>query len=108
MSEVKMLGRHADHTSISRGGEYFSVSLPKLKFEIVVADRRVRRTVQAIVGRARTGRTTTAGCSLLQFKRRFAFAPGSEGSLPSEVRLTTRMETTDLICGSHLTPNALK
>jgi nitrogen regulatory protein P-II 1 len=56
VSEVKMLGRTVDHTAMSRGGEYFSDFLPKLKFEIVVADSRVRRTVQAIVGKARTGR----------------------------------------------------
>jgi len=56
VSEVKMLGRRADHTSISSRGEYFSDFLPKLKFEIVVADNRVRRTVQAIVRKARTGR----------------------------------------------------
>src|SRR5258708_26474169 len=43
VSEVKMLGRRANHTSISSGGEYFSDFLPKLKFEIVVADNRVRR-----------------------------------------------------------------
>jgi nitrogen regulatory protein P-II 1 len=30
--------------------------LPKLKFEIVVADNRLRRTIQAIVGKTRTGR----------------------------------------------------
>jgi nitrogen regulatory protein P-II 1 len=56
VSEVKMLGRHPDHTAISRGGKYQSDFLPKLKVEIVVADNRVRRTVQAIVGKARTGR----------------------------------------------------
>jgi nitrogen regulatory protein P-II 1 len=56
VTEVKMLGRRADHTSISRSGEYFREFLPKLKFEIVVADNRVRRTVHAIVGKARTGR----------------------------------------------------
>ena len=37
------------------------------------------------------------GCSSFQSRRRFAFGPGSEGSLPSEVRLTTRTETKDLI-----------
>ena len=56
VSEAKMLGRLVDHTSTSRPGEYFSDFLPKLKFEIVVADSRVLRTVQAIVGKARTGR----------------------------------------------------
>lgn len=56
VSEVKVLGRHPDHTATASGGEYFSEFLPKLKFEIVVADSRVRRTIRAIVSKARTGR----------------------------------------------------
>ncbi len=62
VSEVKMLGRHPDHTAIAHGGEYFSEFLPKLKFEIVVADNRVRRTIRAIVGKARTGRINDGRC----------------------------------------------
>ena len=56
VSEVKMLGRRVSHTDISRGGEYASDFLPKLKFEIVVSDNRVRRTVETIVSKARTGK----------------------------------------------------
>jgi nitrogen regulatory protein P-II 1 len=45
-----------DHTAICSGGECFSEFLPKLKFEIVVVDSRVRRTIRAVVEKARTGR----------------------------------------------------
>jgi nitrogen regulatory protein P-II 1 len=56
VSEVKMAGRQSGHTDISRGGEYTADFLPKLKFEIVVVDSRVRRTVETIVLKARTGK----------------------------------------------------
>lgn len=56
VSEVKMLGRQSGHTDIARGGEYTTDFLPKLKFEIVVVDSRVRRTVETIVRKARTGK----------------------------------------------------
>ena len=55
VSEVKMLGRHPGHATVSGGSEYCEF-MPKLKFEVVVPDGRVRRTIRAIVGKARTGR----------------------------------------------------
>lgn len=79
VSEVKMLGRHADHSSISRGGEYFSDFLPKLKFEIVVADSRVRRTVQAIVGKARTGRINDGKVFVVPIKEAIRIRTGERG-----------------------------
>jgi nitrogen regulatory protein P-II 1 len=72
VSEVKMLGRQADHTAVSRGDEYYNEFLPKLKFDIVVADSRVRRTIRAIVGKARTGRINDGRVFVVQSKRRFA------------------------------------
>src|SRR5260370_38542968 len=53
VSEVKMLGRRSGHTDISRGGEYTTDFLPKLKFEIVVVDSRVRRTIESTLHKAR-------------------------------------------------------
>jgi nitrogen regulatory protein P-II 1 len=79
VSEVKMSGRHADHTSISRGGEYFSDFLPKLKFEIVVADSRVRRTVQAIVGKARTGRINDGRVFVVPIQEAIRIRTGQRG-----------------------------
>ena len=51
-----MLGRHPVHAAVSGGSEYYGEFMPKLKFEVVVPDSRVRRTIRAIVGKARTGR----------------------------------------------------
>ena len=56
VSEVKGFGRQKGHTEIYRGSEYTVDFLPKVKFEIVVADDRVQRAVQTIVEAARTGK----------------------------------------------------
>ena len=80
ISEVKMLGRHPDHTAISRGGEYFSDFLPKLKFEIVVTDDRVERTVQAIVGKARTGRINDGRVFVVPIQQAIRIRTGERGA----------------------------
>jgi nitrogen regulatory protein P-II 1 len=56
VSEVKGFGRQKGHTEIYRGSEYTVDFLPKVKFEIVVADENVAKTVKAIAGAARTGK----------------------------------------------------
>lgn len=56
VTEVKGFGRQKGHTEIYRGSEYTVDFLPKVKFEIVVADDRVERAVEAIVKSAKTGK----------------------------------------------------
>ena len=56
VSEVKGFGRQKGHTEIYRGSEYTVDFLPKVKFEIVLDDDRVQRTVDAIVRAAKTGK----------------------------------------------------
>jgi nitrogen regulatory protein PII len=56
VSEVKGFGRQKGHTEIYRGSEYTVDFLPKMKFEIVIADERVQRAVDAIVQSAKTGK----------------------------------------------------
>jgi nitrogen regulatory protein PII len=56
VSEVKGFGRQKGHTEIYRGSEYTVDFLPKVKFEIVVGDDRVRKAVETIVEAARTGK----------------------------------------------------
>jgi nitrogen regulatory protein P-II 1 len=54
--EARGHGRQKGHTEFYRGREYSVDLLPKVKLEIVVPDDLVERTVQAIIGAARTGR----------------------------------------------------
>jgi nitrogen regulatory protein P-II 1 len=79
VSEVKMLGRHVDHTGMSRSGEYISEFLPKLKFEVVVADNRVNRTIRAIVGNARTGRINDGKVFVVPVQQAIRIRTGERG-----------------------------
>ncbi len=56
VTEVKGFGRQKGHTEIYRGSEYTVDFLPKVKFEVIVADESVAAVVQAIVKSARTGK----------------------------------------------------
>ena len=56
VSEVKGFGRQKGHTEIYRGSEYTVDFLPKVEFEIVVADERVQRAVETIAAAAKTGK----------------------------------------------------
>ena len=56
LSEVKGFGRQKGHSEIYRGTEYTVDFLPKTKFEIVIADDRALRAVEAILGAAKTGK----------------------------------------------------
>jgi len=56
MSEVKGFGRQKGHSEIYRGSEYTVDFLPKVKFEVVIADDRVGRAVDAILKAAKTGK----------------------------------------------------
>jgi nitrogen regulatory protein P-II 1 len=55
-TDVKGFGRQKGHTELYRGAEYAVDFLPKVKIEIVVAERLVERVVDAITASARTGK----------------------------------------------------
>jgi nitrogen regulatory protein P-II 1 len=54
--EARGHGRQKGHTEFYRGNEYTVDLLPKIKIEMVVKDEMKDRTVEAILGAARTGR----------------------------------------------------
>ena|SRR5436853_505492 len=54
--EVRGHGRQKGHTEVYRGREYTVDLLPKIKLEMVISDRMVEKTVQAITSAARTGK----------------------------------------------------
>ena len=56
VTEVKGFGRQKGHTELYRGAEYVVDFLPKVKIEIVVADRMLDQAVEAIIASARTGK----------------------------------------------------
>jgi nitrogen regulatory protein P-II 2 len=55
VTEVKGYGRQKGHTEIYRGAEYAVSFLPKVKIEVAVPTDLVDKTVDAIIGAAKTG-----------------------------------------------------
>jgi len=56
VTEVKGFGRQKGHTELYRGAEYVVDFLPKVKVEVVVADKDVQHCIDAIIKAARTGK----------------------------------------------------
>ncbi len=56
ISEVRGHGRQKGHKEVYRGQEYQVDLLPKVKFELVVADTRCDEVVGALTKAARTGK----------------------------------------------------
>jgi nitrogen regulatory protein P-II 1 len=56
VSDVKGFGRQKGHTELYRGAEYTVDFLPKIKFEIVIADEMVNECVNTIIETAHTGK----------------------------------------------------
>ncbi len=54
VTEVKGFGRQKGHTELYRGAEYVVDFLPKVKIELVLADDKVDKVVEAIITAAKT------------------------------------------------------
>jgi nitrogen regulatory protein P-II 1 len=79
VTEVKMLGRHPVHAAPADTNEYYIELMPKLKFEVVVPDNRVRRTIRAIVGKARTGRINDGKVFVVTIQQAIRIRTGERG-----------------------------
>ena len=56
ISEVKGFGRQKGHTEVYRGAEYQVDFLPKIKLEIVVADKMVEKVISIIIQYSKSGK----------------------------------------------------
>jgi nitrogen regulatory protein P-II 1 len=56
ITEVRGHGRQKGHKEVYRGQEYNVDLLPKVKFELVVADARLEEVISALTAAARTGK----------------------------------------------------
>ena len=79
VTEVKGFGRQKGHTEIYRGSEYTVDFLPKVKFEIVVNDDNVAKTVQAIIGAAKTGKIGDGKVFVLPIEDAIRIRTGEHG-----------------------------
>ncbi len=55
-TEVKGFGRQKGHTELYRGAEYVIDFLPKIKLDIIVSDKMVKKVIAAISTAAHTGK----------------------------------------------------
>src|SRR6478736_268444 len=88
LSEVKGFGRQKGHSEIYRGTEYTVDFLPKTKFEIVIADDRAQKAVEAILGAAKTGKIGDGKIFLTEVEEAVRIRTGEE--LNREGRDATR------------------
>ena len=79
VTEVKGFGRQKGHTEIYRGSEYTVDFLPKVKFELVLADDRVSKAVDAIVGAAKTGKIGDGKIFVLPLEDSIRIRTGEHG-----------------------------
>ncbi|HWR71988.1 MAG TPA: P-II family nitrogen regulator [Nitrospirota bacterium] len=56
VTEVKGFGRQKGHTELYRGAEYVVDFLPKIKIEIIAADKLVPQIIETVEKSAKTGR----------------------------------------------------
>ena len=55
-TEVKGFGRQKGHTELYRGAEYVIDFLPKIKLDIIVSDKMVKKVIEAISTAAHIGK----------------------------------------------------
>ena len=79
LTEVKGFGRQKGHSEIYRGTEYTVDFLPKVKFEMVVADDRAQRAVEAILGAAKTGKIGDGKIFVRQVEEAVRIRTGERG-----------------------------
>ncbi len=78
--EAKGFGRQKGHTELYRGAEYVVDFLPKVKIEIIVEDKMVERTVEAIINAARTGRIGDGKIFISSVEEVIRIRTGEKGS----------------------------
>jgi nitrogen regulatory protein P-II 1 len=79
LSEVRGFGRQKGHSEIYRGSEYTVDFLPKVKFEIVVADDRATRAVEVILRAAKTGKIGDGKVFVSEVERAVRIRTDEEG-----------------------------
>lgn len=78
VTEVKGFGRQKGHTETYRGAEYVVDFLPKLKLDIVVAEKDADACVEAITQAAKTGQIGDGKIFVSEVERTVRLRTGEE------------------------------
>ena len=80
VTEVRGFGRQKGQTEIYRGAEYTVSFLPKLKMEVVVADKKVDEAIAVIQDAANTGRIGDGKIFVYDIEKAIRIRTGEEGN----------------------------
>jgi nitrogen regulatory protein P-II 1 len=80
VTEARGFGRQKGHTELYRGAEYVVDFLPKIKIEVVVEDKMVEKTVDAIIAAARTGRIGDGKIFIIPIEEAIRIRTGEKGA----------------------------
>jgi len=78
-TEVKGFGRQKGHTELYRGAEYIVDFLPKIKLDIVVNDKIVKKVVEAITKTAQTGKIGDGKIFIYDIEQAIRIRTGEKG-----------------------------
>jgi nitrogen regulatory protein P-II 1 len=80
VTEARGFGQQKGQTETYRNAEYVVDFLPKIKIEVVVEDKMVDRTVEAIIAAARTGKIGDGKIFILPVENAIRIRTGEKGS----------------------------
>ena len=79
VTEAKGFGRQKGHTELYRGAEYVVDFLPKVKVEVVLADKNAEAVIEAIRNAAQTGRIGDGKIFVFDLKQAIRIRTGETG-----------------------------
>ena len=78
-TEVKGFGRQKGHTELYRGAEYIVDFLPKIKLDIIVSDKMVKKVVETITKTAQTGKIGAGKIFIMNVEEAIRIRTGEKG-----------------------------
>mgnify|MGYP005657761989 CR=1 FL=1 len=77
--EAKGFGRQKGHTELYRGAEYVVDFLPKIRLDLVVADKMVEKVVETILKTAHTGKIGDGKIFVMDVEEAIRIRTGEKG-----------------------------
>src|SRR5580693_4134326 len=81
ISEVRGHGRQKGHKEVYRGQEYNVDLLPKVRFDLVVADARLEEVIECVTGAARSGKIGDGKIFVLEVAEAIRIRNGDRGEM---------------------------
>ena len=79
VTEVKGFGRQKGHVELYRGAEYDISFIPKVKIEVVVAEKMVDQVVSTILEKAKTGKIGDGKIFIMKLEEIIRIRTGEKG-----------------------------